>query len=85
MLDPYFRKPMTAERTLQQQVRERLVDAILDGAAPPHEPLPSTRELAALAGVSRNTAVLVYQQLIDDGFLRSIPRRGHFIDERHLR
>lgn len=85
MLDPYFREPLTAERTLQQQVRERLVDAILDGAAPPHEPLPSTRDLAALAGVSRNTAVLVYQQLIDDGFLRSVPRRGHFIDERHLR
>ncbi|MFT4794213.1 MAG: GntR family transcriptional regulator/MocR family aminotransferase [Paracoccaceae bacterium] len=84
MLEQYFRSPMDAHSTKQQQMRERLIEAILDGALPRHEPLPSTRELADLVGVSRNTAMLVYQRLTDDGFLIAHPRRGHFIDAHYL-
>lgn len=84
MLEQYFRQPMDARSTKQQQMRERLIEAILDGALPRHEPLPSTRLLADLVGVSRNTAMLVYQRLTDDGFLIAHPRRGHFIDGHYL-
>lgn len=84
VLSQYFQEAMTSERTLQQQVRERLIDAILDGALPPHLPLPSTRGLAESIGVSRNTVVLVYQQLIDDGYLTPVGRRGHFINEQYV-
>jgi len=76
---------MNDERTLQQQLRERLINAILDGALPPHEPLPSSRHLSGMVGVSRNTVVLVYQQLVDDGYLAPVPRRGHFINEQYIK
>ncbi|SON56819.1 HTH-type transcriptional regulatory protein GabR [Hartmannibacter diazotrophicus] len=76
---------MTTERTLQQQVHERLVKAILQGALKPHEPLPSSRELSEQFGVSRNTVVLVYQRLVDDGYLTPVPRRGHFINEQYIK
>lgn len=84
MLERYFRTPMDRRSTKQQQMRERLIEAILDGALPRHEPLPSTRDLADLVGVSRNTAMLVYQRLTDDGFLIASPRRGHFIDAHYV-
>ena len=60
--------------TLQGQIREFLVSAILEGRLDPDEPLPSTRKMAKTLGVSRNTVVLAYQALVDDGYLdRQIP------------
>lgn len=88
MLERYFR-PFEAGRSLQEQLRENLLDALLDGALAATEPLPSSRRLSALLRISRNTVVLVYDQLVQDGFLVSVHRRGYFIslqyldDERH--
>ena len=44
MLERYFR-PFEAGRGLQEQLRESLLSAILDGAMPPGEPMPSSRKL----------------------------------------
>lgn len=85
MLDRYFLEPLDHARRLQQQVHDRLVEAILDGGVPPHEPLPATRDLAARIGVSRNTIVLVYERLVEDGYLTPVRRRGHFINEQYVR
>jgi len=41
--------------SLQTQIREMLVSAILDGHIPVGTPLPSTRALAEQLGVARNT------------------------------
>lgn len=65
--------------TLQGQIREMLVSVILDGQLKPGTPVPASRELATELGVGRITVVLAYQQLVDDGYLVSLERKGHFV------
>ena len=67
--------------SLQARIREMLVSAILDGHLPSGAPVASSRELAEELGVSRNTVVLAYQQLADEGYLLSRQRSGHFVNE----
>ena len=71
----------TANKSLQAQLREILVSAILAGHLRPGEKLPSTRHLSKQLGISRNTSVLVYQGLTDDGYLRTSERSGYFVNE----
>ena len=66
--------------SLQTQLRRHLVDAILDGRLTATEPLPSCRRLAQALGISRNTVVLVYQGLADEGLLLSRERVGYFVN-----
>ncbi len=66
--------------SLQGQIREMLVSAILDGRLPPGVAIPSSREMADQLGVARNTVVLAYQQLSDEGYLESRQRSGHFVN-----
>ncbi|MEH6579018.1 MAG: PLP-dependent aminotransferase family protein [Amphritea sp.] len=70
--------------TLQNQIREQLVNAILGGYLPLDEPLPSSRTLAKTLNVARNTIVLVYDELAADGYLTSVERSGYFVDPRFL-
>jgi len=65
----------------QRQLIEAIVSAILDSKISPQNPLPSSRELAKQLGISRNTVVHAYQQLIDDGYLVSRERSGYFVNE----
>jgi GntR family transcriptional regulator/MocR family aminotransferase len=66
--------------SLQAQIREMLVSAIFEGRLPPGVPIPSSREMAEQLGVARNTVVLAYQQLSDEGYLVSRQRSGHFVN-----
>lgn len=70
--------------SLQGQIREMLVGAILDGQLPAGVPIPSSREMAEQLGVARNTVVLAYQQLADEGYLVSRQRSGHFVNAEML-
>jgi GntR family transcriptional regulator/MocR family aminotransferase len=79
MSEYYLNIDFQPGRTLQQQIRERLVDAILSGHLPVDEPLPSSRRLAEQLAVSRNTVVLIYESLVDAGYLISKSRRGYFV------
>ncbi len=65
---------------LQTQLRRHLVDAILDGRLSADAPLPSCRRLSQALGVSRNTVVLAYQALADEGMLISRERVGYFVN-----
>lgn len=65
--------------TLQSQIREQLVNAILGGYIPINEPLPSSRSLATRLNVARNTIVLVYEEMAADGYLISKERSGYFV------
>lgn len=56
------------------QLYRGIRDAILSGTLAPESRLPSTRDLAISEGVARNTALRVYEQLFDDGYL--VRRRG---------
>ncbi len=66
---------------LQTQIRQQLVNAILKGAFPRGSRLPSSRRLAAQLSVARNTVVLAYEQLIEEGYLESRQRSGIFVNE----
>ncbi|TYC52761.1 PLP-dependent aminotransferase family protein [Rhodobacterales bacterium] len=85
MLGTYFDTPFDPNRRLQHQIQERLIEAILAGVWPLHEPLPSTRVFSRAISVSRNTIAIVYERLTEDGYLKSVSRRGYFINERHIR
>lgn len=58
-----------------------LRDAIASGRLAPGLRLPSSRELAARAGVSRNTAVAAYELLASEGWLESRGSAGSFVAE----
>jgi GntR family transcriptional regulator/MocR family aminotransferase len=70
--------------SLQTQIREALVAGILDGQLARDEPIPSTRKMAKGLGVSRNTVVLAYQGLLDDGYLIARERSGYYVAEKAL-
>lgn len=65
--------------TLQDQVRRGLVRAVAAGDLPRGAKAPSSRRLAAKLGVSRNTVLLAYQQLVAEGFLVARERSGLFV------
>jgi len=76
VVEPLIYLDPSSPLSLQNQIRERLVELIVSGAAPPGTRLPSTRGLAEQLRVSRNTVVLAYQQLLDEGFLLTRERSG---------
>jgi len=69
---------------LQKQIRQKLVDGILNSAFPPGTKLPSSRKLADQLKVARNTVVLAYQQLVAEGYLVSRHRSGIFVNQEIL-
>jgi GntR family transcriptional regulator / MocR family aminotransferase len=70
--------------SLQSQIREALVSAILDRKLDKSEPIPSTRKMAKSLGVSRNTVVLAYQGLLDDGYLLARERSGYYVSDKAI-
>lgn len=79
MIDHYLHIDFDPAHSLQQQLRQCLVDAILRGIFPVDEPLPSCRQLSQQLSVSRNTVALVYESLLDKGYLISKPRSGYYL------
>src|SRR5688572_14934744 len=75
-----FRLEPDKSVTLQAQLRRMLVSAILDGQILPGAPLPSCRSLAQTLKVARNTVVLAYQDLVEEGFLIARERSGFFVN-----
>lgn len=67
--------------TLQAQIREMLVSAMLSGQFPADASVPSTRAMARRLKVSRNTVTLAYQALAADGYLLSRERSGFYVAE----
>lgn len=76
-----FQLPDTGKMSLQGQIREVLVSAILGGQLPASDRIPSSRQMARRLGVSRNTVVLAYQSLIDDGYIFARERSGYYVNE----
>ncbi len=70
--------------SLQAQIREALVSAILDKQLDQAEAIPSTRKMSKSLGVSRNTVVLAYQGMQDDGYLIAKERSGYYVADKAL-
>ncbi|MCW0234177.1 MAG: PLP-dependent aminotransferase family protein [Ferrovibrio sp.] len=64
---------------LHRQIQSRLVAEITAGALKPGARLPSSRALAELLGVSRNTVMLVFEQLIAEGYLDGQTGSGTYV------
>ncbi|MEH6651778.1 MAG: PLP-dependent aminotransferase family protein [Motiliproteus sp.] len=68
------------DTSLQQQLREQIASAILNGNLPVDSPLPSSRKLAKQLSIARNTVVLAYEHLLDDGYLIARERSGYYVN-----
>jgi len=68
-------------RTLQGQLRDVLVHAVMEGFLSPGEVLPSSRVLARMLKLSRTTVTLALQALADKGLIVSKARSGYFVSE----
>lgn len=66
-------------QALNLQIRRMIVHAIETGVLNKNTRLPSTRQLASLLGIARNTVTAAYQMLIDEGFLIARERSGIFV------
>src|ERR1051325_7948391 len=67
------------EVSLTQQLVDRFAAAIEAGELDPGEKLPTTRALAADAGVNHLTAARVYRRLAELGYVTASVGRGTFV------
>jgi len=81
MKEILFELDATLPASLQAQLREKVVKAIMSRALQPGERLPSSRALSNHLKVARNTVTLAYQALADDGYLTPKPRSGYVVNE----
>ncbi len=72
---------VSLKQSLQHQIRQKLVEGILAGSFAVGSRLPSSRKLANQLQVSRNTVVIVYQQLMDEGYILSRERSGIYVSD----
>ena len=72
--------PLNAQggRPLYEQIYQYIKDEIRKGNIRPEKQLPSSRELAKSLKVSRSTTQLAYEQLVSEGYLEAVPRKGYF-------
>ena len=66
---------------LSRQIYDVLRQLILDGDVPAGTKLPATRALAADTGLSRNTVLHAYDQLLAEGYLVSAFGSGTFVSD----
>ena len=75
----FFSINRQSEKTLTQQVYEQVRYRILTNEFQAGDRLPSSRELAANIGVSRNVILEAYDQLIIEGYIEVIPQSGTYV------
>jgi len=75
------RLQFVAEGTLQQRLLICMQQAIAEGIFPRASRLPATRDLARELGVSRNTVLNVYENLIAQGYVTARTGSGTWIAE----
>lgn len=63
-----------------QQIYEGIKNKIMDGKLKAHEKLPSKRQLADELDVSVNTVATAYEQLIAEGYMYTVERKGYFAE-----
>ena len=68
-----------AKTSLQMQIRQIFVEAILKRVLQPGDKLPSSRTLSDQLSVSRNTVNLAYQALMDSEYIEAKPRSGYVV------
>src|SRR5690348_6022523 len=65
---------------IYRQLRDRVVDMILDGVLQEGDPLPSVRNVAAEYRVNPITVLKGYQELVDEQLVETKRGRGMFVN-----
>ena len=64
---------------LHRQLYDQLRDSILSGRLPAGTRLPATRTLAADLGLSRNTVMRAFDQLLAEGYMEGRVGAGTYV------
>ncbi|MFA5489428.1 MAG: PLP-dependent aminotransferase family protein [Candidimonas sp.] len=76
-----FKLDRSSHQPLHVQIFEQFRDAIIQARIAREHRLPPSRMLAAELGVSRNTVVLVYERLVEEGYATSVTSVGTFVSK----
>lgn len=68
-------------RSIYEQVRDNFRQLIVSGVLPPASKIPSVKELSAELAINPNTIQRAYTELENQGYIFSVPGRGHFVCE----
>lgn len=68
-------------KTLYMQLYEAIRQEIVCGKLEKNSKLPSLRTLMSQYQVSKNTVITAYYQLETEGYIRSIPKSGFYVNE----
>lgn len=68
-----------SHQPINRALYDCLRQAILDGSLPASSRLPPSRDLASELKVSRNTVMHAYEQLLVEGYLRTLTGSGTFV------
>lgn len=77
-----FFLPVLSEDTsmpLYERLYRAFREAILSGQLAEGEKLPSKRQLADYLSISQTTIETTYYQLVDEGYVIALPRKGYFV------
>lgn len=66
---------------IYQQIYREIKKMILSNKLAPNEKLPSKRGLSKELGVSINSVTNAYEQLLAEGYIFTIERKGYFVEE----
>ena len=69
---------------IKKQLYDAITIKILKGELAKGERLPSTRELAGMLGIARNTVIEIYEQLAAEAYLEAYQGKGTFVAGRYL-
>lgn len=69
------------DRPVYLQIKDYIKELIIKGILQKEVKLPSTRELGQILNVSRNTIILAYDYLEDEGFIRIVKGKGAFVSD----
>ena len=78
-LEPVMDQEWNDSQPIYRQLRDRVVDMILDGVLKEGDPLPSVRTVAAEYRVNPLTVLKGYQQLVDEQLVEKRRGLGMFI------
>ena len=66
---------------LYEQVYQCMKHDIIEGVLQPGEKLPSKRTFATHNGISTITIQNAYDQLISEGYIYTIPKKGYYVSD----
>lgn len=68
-----------SKEPIYEQIYKYIREEVVNGNIPCGTRLPSSRGMATHLEVSRNTVDMAYGQLLSEGYIESVPKKGYFV------